>query len=289
MLQKQNTGSIGCPSCGSWVSVQAKNCPDCGYWNPGFWGYYRYVRILDADFFAKIVIYTCVTLYAISLLLDPTKISLDGIFHLLGPSVRSLVILGGSGYDPIVDYKSWWTVFTAPYLHCGLIHLFFNMTWIKDSSHLIVKFYSFSKLVIIYTFSGISGLILTTLAAKFLPSVFAGAHLSAGASGAIFGLFGALVSYGQQSGSSAVRDSAWQYALVGFICGFLSPSVDNWGHVGGFIGGYTLTHIKWLNYKYKDNNYLFFLAMFCFLAVIASFIASFIKGIFVMKIFEIWD
>lgn len=56
-----------------------------------------------------------------------------------------------------------------------------------------------------------------------------GAHLSIGASGGIFGLFGALVSHGQQMGRSSIKQQALNYAMVLFVCGFFMGNVDNWG------------------------------------------------------------
>ena len=59
-----------------------------------------------------------------------------------------------------------------------------------------------------------------------------------GASAPIFGLLGALVYYGNRTGSSHAREMGLQYALFMGIFGLINPGVDNQAHLGGFIGGY---------------------------------------------------
>jgi rhomboid protease GluP len=65
-----------------------------------------------------------------------------------------------------------------------------------------------------------------------------GALFTIGASAPIFGLLGALVAYGQRTGSSLIGSQAKTYAIVLFVCGFIMPNVDNFAHLGGFAGGY---------------------------------------------------
>ena len=65
-----------------------------------------------------------------------------------------------------------------------------------------------------------------------------GATLTVGASAAIFGLLGALVYYGRRTGSSHIGQTAIQYAIIMGIMGFVVPGVDNYAHLGGFVGGY---------------------------------------------------
>ncbi|MEI6244718.1 MAG: rhomboid family intramembrane serine protease, partial [Acidobacteriota bacterium] len=62
-----------------------------------------------------------------------------------------------------------------------------------------------------------------------------------GASGAIFGLLGALVHYGRRTGSSHVSSQAWSIAVTNVLLGFMMSSVDNYAHIGGFIGGFLIS------------------------------------------------
>jgi rhomboid protease GluP len=62
-----------------------------------------------------------------------------------------------------------------------------------------------------------------------------------GASGAVFGLLGAMVAYGRTRGGTfglAVLRQYGQWAVLMFILGFFMAGVNNWGHAGGFVGGY---------------------------------------------------
>ena len=63
-------------------------------------------------------------------------------------------------------------------------------------------------------------------------------NTTVGASAAIFGLLGSAVYYGRRTGSSAVGSQAWSYAIPLFIFGFIMPGIDNYAHLGGFVGGY---------------------------------------------------
>jgi rhomboid protease GluP len=65
-----------------------------------------------------------------------------------------------------------------------------------------------------------------------------GAGLTVGASAAIFGLLGALVYYGQRTGSRVVHSQALYWAVMLFIFGAIMSGVDNYAHVGGFAGGW---------------------------------------------------
>ncbi|HSU88451.1 MAG TPA: rhomboid family intramembrane serine protease, partial [Terriglobia bacterium] len=71
----------------------------------------------------------------------------------------------------------------------------------------------------------------------FIPFL-GGAGFTVGASAPIFGLLGALVYYGRRTGSSIVGDQAKSWAIALFIFGFIFRGVDNWAHLGGFLGGY---------------------------------------------------
>ena len=71
-----------------------------------------------------------------------------------------------------------------------------------------------------------------------LPPIFRGAGLTVGASASIFGLLGALVYYGNRSGSSMIRSQAMTYAAIMFVFGLVMAGTDNYAHAGGFGGGW---------------------------------------------------
>ncbi len=271
MFERQTSGSISCPGCGQWVSVNDPKCPHCGYFQPGLWGFFRQVRALDGDAFTSGVIKTCIFLYIASLLLDLSGISFAGGFNILSPSSKSLFVMGASGAYPLFRNDAWWSLFTAPYLHGGIFHIAFNLLWVRDLAPAVGRIYGFAKLVIIYTIAGLVGNLLTSWAGANLTGFLHGSQLTIGASSSVFGLFGALVSYGQKSGSNIVTQTAWQYAIVGFLFGLLMPGVDNWAHFGGFLGGYLCTRFGWLSYKQREGFLHLLLAFACILMVIIGF------------------
>jgi rhomboid protease GluP len=89
---------------------------------------------------------------------------------------------------------------------------------------------------VIFTLSGAAG---------FIVSNAAGTGFSLGASGAVFGVLGAMVRYGRRRGGhfgAAVFRQYGTWALILFIAGLLpGMHVDNWGHAGGFAGGWLVT------------------------------------------------
>jgi rhomboid protease GluP len=96
------------------------------------------------------------------------------------------------------------------------------------------------RTVIIYVVSGVSGFFLSSLMGAFGPRLplLGGADLTVGASASVFGLIGALMHYGRVSGSHLIRETTRSYAIMGVIMGVLIPGIDNYAHLGGFLGGY---------------------------------------------------
>jgi rhomboid protease GluP len=181
----------------------------------------------------------CGVLYALMLVADPSGINEGGILNFLSPSLKALFVFGASGAQPVFGYGRWWTVLTAGWLHAGLLHIFFNMLWVRQIAPATSEMYGPSRMIIIYTIAGIVGFTASTLAGAFIHlPLIGGAGFTVGASAPLFGLLAALVHYGRRTGSSAVGDQAKSWAVMLFIFGFIMPGVDNWAHLGGFAGGY---------------------------------------------------
>ncbi len=108
----------------------------------------------------------------------------------------------------------------------------FNLLWIRQLGPAVEEFYGRPRTFLIFTASGVAGFALSNLL---------GIAFTVGASGAVFGLLGAMVHFGRSRGGVygvAIFRQYWQWALVLFVMGFLMPGVNNAGHAGGFIGGY---------------------------------------------------
>ena len=180
--------------------------------------------------------WSCIILYLLTLAFDVQGVSTGG-FNFLAPSGRSLFVFGASGVIPVFRAGRWWTFLTAGWLHAGVLHILFNMMWIRQLAPAASEMYGPSRMVIIYTIAGVTGFAASTLSGAFIPFL-GGAGFTVGASAPIFGLLGALVFYGRRTGSSIVGDQAKSWAVALFIFGFIFRGVDNWAHLGGFVGGY---------------------------------------------------
>jgi rhomboid protease GluP len=233
VFKRKTEGSVLCTSCGVLVGVTDPTCYNCGRRNPGLWGFGPALRALGNDLgFASIVTGGTLLMFVLSLVM-----SRDGSNIGLTPSQAALRILGASGASPVFVFGWWWTVLTAGWLHGSIIHIFFNVLWIRQLGPEIANLYGAGRMIIIYTISGIVGFTLSSVMG-LLPIPFFGAGLTVGASASIFGFLGALVHYGRRTGSSHVRQAGLQYALFMGIMGFVFPGVDNAAHLGGFVGGY---------------------------------------------------
>ncbi len=249
MLKRQTSGSVVCPSCGRLVGVGEASCPHCGRAAPGLWGYSRLFQTLGQDLgFVKLIMGACGLLYLLTLLIDPSGIGMGGLLRMLSPSSESVIRFGASGALPVYLANRWWTVLSASWLHGSLLHILFNMLWVRQLAPATARLYGPGRMILIYLVAGVSGFFLSSTAGwlfGFMPGPLAGAQLTLGASASIFGLLGALVLYGRRGGSTALGQQAWSWAVAFFIFGLIMPGIDNYAHLGGFVGGYGMA--KWLD------------------------------------------
>ena len=204
MFGRQRTGSVVCPSCGNLVGVNDERCFTCGRWNPGLWGFTPALRRLGADFgFAETVTAGCVLLYVVMLLYSGSHIRMSGLLGFLAPDQFAMIVFGASGAVPVFGYGRWWTVLSAGWLHGGLLHILFNMMWVRQLGSACVDLFGTGRTIIIYTAGSIVGFAMSSLMGYLLPGVplLGGSMLTLGASAPIFGLLGAMVHYGRQASS----------------------------------------------------------------------------------------
>jgi len=225
-----------CPSCRKLIGDDEARCPYCGALRPGLWGAGRRLQHLFGHQLqlVQLITVTCVALYITSLAVDvrgalsPT----GGLMGILSPSTRALYLLGMTGRDSM-QMGHWWTVLTAIYLHGSLLHIFFNVMWIRQLGTFAEEELGPARFFILYSLAGAGG---------FLASSFLGHSPSIGASGSIFGLLGAMIAYRRRRGGT--RDVLSQqfltWAVVLFAFGLFMRGVDNWAHLGGFTTGFLL-------------------------------------------------
>lgn len=249
-MLRRTSGSVVCPSCGSLVGVNDERCYTCGRANPGMWGFAPLLRQFGNDLgFVPLVIGGSSVLYLLSLAFSgASALQMRGLFNFLSPSFDALVLFGASGSGPVFRAGYWWTLLSAAWLHGSLLHILFNMMWVRDIGPSTADLIGPGRTIIIYVVSGMCGFLLSSAAGQYLPPIhllfitIAGSQsITVGASASIFGLLGALVHYGQKSGSSLIHAQAKQWAMVLFVYGLIMPGIDNFAHAGGFVGGYLMS------------------------------------------------
>jgi rhomboid protease GluP len=280
MFGRQRTGSVLCPGCGQLVGVNDARCLGCGRVRPGLFGFAQALRDLGHDLgFADLVVWSCGALYLASLAANPGGIGTRGLLSLLSPSSESLFLFGASGALPVSVWGRWWTVLAATWLHGSLLHIVFNMMWVRDLVPAVSHLYGPARTVILYTFSSAVGFAASTAAAVFLPFLpgpLRGAGFTVGASGAVFGLIGALLYYGKRGGSALIREHAKRWAMAGLVMGFVMPGVDNWAHLGGLAGGWIAA--RWLDPLTPERTDHVIVALACLLASLAAVVYSIVSG-----------
>lgn len=126
----------------------------------------------------------------------------------------------------------YYRLLSSMFIHIGLLHLLFNMYALYIIGPQVESFYGKFKYFLIYILSGVSGSILSI--------TFSSNTVSAGASGAIFGLMGALLYFGffyRNYLGSVIKSQIIPIIILNLVIGFSTPGIDNAAHIGGLIGG----------------------------------------------------
>ncbi len=151
------------------------------------------------------------------------------------PSIEMLRAWGAN-YGPLTLNGEWWRMFSSMFLHIGFVHIAFNMAALWNLGQSAEELFGTRRFVNLYFISGFGGSCLSML---FNPSV-----TSAGASGAIFGVYGALFAFffahrkemGKEAflaGSKSVTAFLVLNIVLGLVFGF-----DNFCHLGGLVSGF---------------------------------------------------
>ena len=137
-------------------------------------------------------------------------------------------------FGPLVQSGEVWRLFTVALVHGGLTHLFFNMFSLLVLGNPVEATLGKARFLIIFFVSLLTG----SLSSVYLSSY---PYISVGASGAVFGLFGAFIAMRKMI-RDGVRDI---YLIIGlnFIFGFILGGVDWRAHLGGLVGGYLTTTV----------------------------------------------
>lgn len=138
----------------------------------------------------------------------------------------------GANLDVLTKNGEYFRLITCAFLHIGIFHLLFNMYALYIIGPQVESFFGKAKYLGIYLISAVS--------ASVLSLAFNENTISAGASGAIFGLLGALLYFGYHYRvylGNAVRSQIVPIIIINLLFGFTMTGIDNAAHIGGLIGG----------------------------------------------------
>ena len=144
----------------------------------------------------------------------------------------------GAKVNVFINNGEYYRLLTAAFLHGGIIHIFFNMSALNIIGKEVETVYGGKKFLIIYFLSALGGNIFSYL---FKPT-----SISVGASGAIFGLLGAMLVFGikerQKIGKEYAKNILETIGL-NVIIGITIPNIDNFAHMGGLVIGFIMGFI----------------------------------------------
>ena len=157
------------------------------------------------------------------------------------------LLLFGANYPVLVKAGDYYRLITSAFLHIGLLHLICNNYALYVIGSQLESFLGKAKFLIIYLVSAICGSLMSMLFSD---------GISAGASGAIFGLLGSLLYFGYNYRvylGTVLKSQIIPLIILNLVIGFMTPGIDNAAHIGGFLGGLGMTMA--LGIKYKTSTF----------------------------------
>ncbi|RDI75086.1 putative membrane protein rhomboid-like [Gaiella occulta] len=133
----------------------------------------------------------------------------------------------------LVDQGDWWRLVTAMFLHAGILHLAFNMLALYWLGSIVERALGTPRYLLLYFVSGIAG----SAGALVFSSPLA---LTVGASGAIFGVMGALLIL-EYRATGSLAGQAMMLIVLNLAITFAVPGISKGGHLGGLLGGILAT------------------------------------------------
>lgn len=152
-------------------------------------------------------------------------------------AVNEVSLAWGAGFGPATQDHQWWRLFTAMFVHFGVVHLGLNLWALWDIGRVVERAYGSLRMGAIYVVSGLVGNLASLV-------VQGNQVISGGASGAIFGLYGALIAFLWRERKLIERgEFRWVmgtsalFPLLMLLLGWWVPEIDNAAHAGGLLAG----------------------------------------------------
>lgn len=176
---------------------------------------------------------------------------------LLGPSSSTLEKMGALEVDKVVHRHQVWRLISCIWLHAGVFHILANMLSLVFIGIRLEQEFGFVKIGLLYVLAGFCG--------SLLSALFIQNGISVGASGALFGLLGSMLSELITNWTIYENKLAALLTLIVIIVINLAvgvlPHVDNFAHIGGFVSGFLLGFVFlirpqfiWISQKYASSG-----------------------------------
>jgi len=236
-----------CRKCGALAGAGDKTCAVCGARLPSAAGQFLY-RVFGLIMPGVSPVTSALT--ALIGLNFIVQVMSTGGTALLSPGFESL-LRAGALETSLVTAGEWWRLLTCVFVHIGIIHILFNLYALLSVSSFLEAEIGSARYLSLFLLSGLGG-----SAASFLLHARV---VSAGASGAIFGLIGFAIAYFRREGSARGRDIRAfmaRWALYAFVFG-LFVRADNFAHAGGFAAGFLLGQVMELREDVKRKRDVF--------------------------------
>jgi len=249
-----------CSSCRALVTVGEKTCSFCGArlgHRPSGIGkllqnvlpHYAPVSysLLTANFIFFLLIFY----------VDRDQSSQDAMRLLMGGNSAALTAWGADAAW-LVGHGQWWRLFSAIFIHSGIIHLAFNSYALIFIGPLLEEYLGKERFLVLYLATGVFGFILSNW---YYPPMLT----TVGASGAIFGMIGVAVTLSKRwsAWGTALHQQLIHWAIYGLIYGLLLGA-NNAAHVGGFVSGIGLAFALGNPNRSKESGHRWWNILFWF-------------------------
>jgi rhomboid protease GluP len=170
---------------------------------------------------------------------------ISGVDFLI-PSSPDLVAWGAN-YKPMTLAGEWWRLITSCFLHIGIIHLLFNMYALLQIGYILESLLGRSRFLITYFITGIAG--------SITSAWWHDNAVSAGASGALFGMFGFYIAL---LTTNLIKNKSGALKSMLFMIGYnliigIQAGFDNAAHIGGLLAGAVIAYVFYFQLRYPSK------------------------------------
>ncbi len=185
----------------------------------------------------------------------------------------------GANYGPYTTGGEWHRLFTSVFLHYGIIHVALNMWVLSSAGHLLERLLGRTLFLINYVGAGAIGSLASIYWHQSDPV------WSAGASGAVFGVFGSVLAFALRAKSSlppslfsSLRNGVITFIVYNIVFGSIHPGIDNAAHLGGLVGGFLLGLASSVSIDRSDRSSVVHKRIPVTIGVLAILVAGGIAG-----------